>query len=479
LQSAFGSPSLIAFCEQVEAILGAALAARISGTRRFFTPAIVSGLVHPVEARSAILFREVIMRRFIWSLALVAALVLSSRGTAQAQVKKVLMFCDVNAAWHQDSEVALADYLETVGYSVTIQHIGDMNQDGEAQKALAKQHDVVYLGDSIGSVTVSQGDFEGSEFFLGALDVPIISQEAYMFDEGLFAGRDRFTDFGDTFQALEEGVLGAFEQAKIAAEGHPMAAGLVGNVNVYTDPYGYNFGYLPSMGKGAKAITTVPGKPEYATLFLYEKGSELYGGTRAAGMRIGMFIGQNVAREEFGGDGTNNRFDRLTADGRKLVKAAFDYATGKLAAVAGDFDGDGQLTAKDIDLLSTEARKGTNSASFDLNNDKLVNNGDREVWVNSLRKTYFGDSNLDGQFNSTDFVSVFQSGQYEDATAGNSTWATGDWNGDAEFSSSDFVTAFQAGGYEAGPRAAVSAVPEPATGVLMLLGALPLMRRRR
>ncbi|MCA9172054.1 MAG: PEP-CTERM sorting domain-containing protein, partial [Planctomycetales bacterium] len=48
--------------------------------------------------------------------------------------------------------------------------------------------------------------------------------------------------------------------------------------------------------------------------------------------------------------------------------------------------------------------------------------------------------------------------------------------------SSDFVAAFSAGGYENGPRAAVSAVPEPATMTLGLIGLGWMfggMRRRR
>ena len=62
-----------------------------------------------------------------------------------------------------------------------------------------------------------------------------------------------------------------------------------------------------------------------------------------------------------------------------------------------------------------------------------------------------GDANLDGGFDSSDLVAVFQTGEYEDGIAGNSVWADGDWNGDGEFDSSDIVTAFQAGRYTAEP----------------------------
>ncbi len=120
------------------------------------------------------------------------------------------------------------------------------------------------------------------------------------------------------------------------------------------------------------------------------------------------------------------------------------------AGTPGDFNGNGQLDAADMDLLSAEVRAGTNNLTYNLNGDNLVNGDDRDVWVNVLANTYYGDANLDGEFNSADFVEVFVAGEYEDLAAGNSGWATGDWNGDTEFDSSDFVAAFVAGGYELG-----------------------------
>ena len=150
----------------------------------------------------------------------------------------------------------------------------------------------------------------------------------------------------------------------------------------------------------------------------------------------------------------------------------------------GDFNGNGTLDAQDIDILSAEAASGANNSAFDLNTDGQVNAEDRRVWVEDLKRTYFGDANLDGQFNSADFVSVFQGGQYEDAIADNSSWSTGDWNGDKDFDSNDFVLAFQAGGYEKGPRMAVRSVPEPGSLFLvafgcLLLGSYPSLRRDR
>jgi len=144
-----------------------------------------------------------------------------------------------------------------------------------------------------------------------------------------------------------------------------------------------------------------------------------------------------------------------------------------------DFNGNGSCDSADMDELSAAVRSGSTNTKYDLDQNGVVNNADRDVWVRNLKKTWYGDANLDGLFNSTDFVGVFQIGEYEDSSAGNTGWAEGDWNGDAEFSSSDFVAAFQDGGYDAGPRAGVAAVPEPAGLTLLASGLLGLWGLRR
>jgi hypothetical protein len=99
-----------------------------------------------------------------------------------------------------------------------------------------------------------------------------------------------------------------------------------------------------------------------------------------------------------------------------------------------------------------------------------VDQQDLRIWVKGLKHTWFGDANLDGAFDSLDIVSLLQTGQYEDGLQQNSTWATGDWNGDGEFDRADLILALYDGGYGQGPRAALSAVPEPMAVALMLAG---------
>lgn len=123
----------------------------------------------------------------------------------------------------------------------------------------------------------------------------------------------------------------------------------------------------------------------------------------------------------------------------------------------GDFNQNGMLDIDDINLLTVQSASGANDPAFDLNGDAVVNGDDAKIWAKDLANTWVGDSNLDGEFNSGDFVVVFQGQKFEQDIEAN--WSEGDWNGDGRFNSGDFVAAFQDSGYEKGPRPA--AVPEP------------------
>jgi hypothetical protein len=143
--------------------------------------------------------------------------------------------------------------------------------------------------------------------------------------------------------------------------------------------------------------------------------------------------------------------------------------------VPGDIDGDGTVTAADIDAIYAAIRANPNDGAADLNQDGVANQADVKFLVNDILNTYFGDVDLDGEFNSSDLIAVFQLGQYEDDVALNSSWIGGDWDGDQEFTTVDFVIAFQDGGFEQGPR--VLAVPEPHGLIAWFLVAMPSLAR--
>jgi hypothetical protein len=113
-----------------------------------------------------------------------------------------------------------------------------------------------------------------------------------------------------------------------------------------------------------------------------------------------------------------------------------------------DFNRDGQLTALDIDLLCAAIADA--DSTFDLSGDRRVDERDVVALVVDAMGSQIGDVNLDGVFNSSDLVLIFQRGEYEDLAPRNSTYITGDWNCDGDFTSRDLVFAFQQGGYRTG-----------------------------
>ena len=141
----------------------------------------------------------------------------------------------------------------------------------------------------------------------------------------------------------------------------------------------------------------------------------------------------------------------------------------------GDINGDGNIDATDIDALAAGIQAQSNEGQLDINGDGSVSAADHTALVKDVIGTWIGDANLDGEFNSSDFVAVFTAGLFE--TNQPAGWAQGDWNGDGVFGSGDFVAAFTDGGFEQGPPPA--AVPEPATGIMVLVGTLGLMVARR
>ncbi|MCA9168002.1 MAG: hypothetical protein KDB23_10055 [Planctomycetales bacterium] len=159
-------------------------------------------------------------------------------------------------------------------------------------------------------------------------------------------------------------------------------------------------------------------------------------------------------------------FDFGIAD-EELVYHAREFRT---IAVAGDYNGDGMLDIDDLELLTNAINTGSPDRQFDADQSGAIDRLDRLYWVRELKRTWIGDADLNGQFDTHDIVTVVRTGKYESIEA--ATWTQGDWNGDGTFGSGDFVAAFDDGGFELGTRGSVVAVPEPSAIVLSLTGCL-------
>jgi hypothetical protein len=148
-----------------------------------------------------------------------------------------------------------------------------------------------------------------------------------------------------------------------------------------------------------------------------------------------------------------------------------------VVSIPGDYNGDGEVNAADVDRQAQAMASPTpDLATFDENDDGVVDDTDRLIWVHDHAGTWVGDADLSGEFNSSDLVVALAAGTYEvDVTAG---WESGDFDGNHRFDTSDLVAALADGGYEQGPRPSVAAVPEPAACVLLILGILSAEFRR-
>ena len=72
-------------------------------------------------------------------------------------------------------------------------------------------------------------------------------------------------------------------------------------------------------------------------------------------------------------------------------------------------------TKADVNLFCSGLH--ANDRRFDLNGDGRVGDDDLELLVHDSLGTSFGDADLNGVFDSTDFVQIFTAGEYEDGIA--------------------------------------------------------------
>lgn len=166
-------------------------------------------------------------------------------------------------------------------------------------------------------------------------------------------------------------------------------------------------------------------------------------------------------------------FPRTSFDPFRFFGPNFRYVlSGDISEI--DFNGDGQATCTDINSLANAVANELPSVGFDLNNDLQLDISDVELWLlragaaNGGSALSNGDANLDGSVDAAD-QAMWASNRFTDGT-----WCSGDFNADGHIDGSDFNV-----WNDAAQAAATSAVPEPGSTSLALLGLLSLFAMSR
>ncbi len=143
------------------------------------------------------------------------------------------------------------------------------------------------------------------------------------------------------------------------------------------------------------------------------------------------------------------------------------------SGLSGDFDGDGDVDADDLDLLF--ANVGGTDLAFDLDGDGDVDSDDVDEWVFNTVPigenvgTVYGDFNLDGAVDAGDLALLGTNF----GAAGSFGWADGDANGDGVVDAGDLALLGSNFGTVVHP------VPEPVTMSLLAIGGAALLRRKK
>ena len=143
------------------------------------------------------------------------------------------------------------------------------------------------------------------------------------------------------------------------------------------------------------------------------------------------------------------------------------------SSLSGDFNDDQLVDDTDIDLLLTAINAGSEDLQFDLDSSNAVTAADATFLVESILGTRFGDNDLDGDVDLSDY-NTLATNFNPSGTYGPYWWQDGNVDGDNDIDLTDYnalASNFNPLGYGA------AAVPEPASGCLLLAGLLLLLAR--
>lgn len=178
-------------------------------------------------------------------------------------------------------------HLDSLGYQVTLVDQTELSFKAEG-------YDLVII-----SSTVTSQGLEGT---YADIPIPLLTWENDLLDDMRFTGRHKGVDFGEVEKEHYIWIVNA---------PHPLAAGLPAGINsVYRKDQPMGWG---KPGLGASIIATIPGQPEKAIIFGYEKGATMDYDFIAPARRVMLFL-------------DNKTFPLLKENGIKLFDAAVKWA---------------------------------------------------------------------------------------------------------------------------------------------------------
>ena len=195
------------------------------------------------------------------------------------------------------SDAAIKERLEMLGYAITLV------DDNEASAEQVADRDLLVISSTVVPTRVRTTYTD--------VEIPIVVWDTQLFDDLGMSGNRFNTDYGHE----------DLDAVQIVNADHPAAGGLEGTPTVYRQAERIGWA-IPQ--PDADIIASIPGEPEKATLFVYERGDALVD-MPAPAPRIGLFF-QNDAGEI------------STIEGWMLFDAAVDYAENTTVAVETDSD---------------------------------------------------------------------------------------------------------------------------------------------
>jgi hypothetical protein len=189
-----------------------------------------------------------------------------------------------------DGDTAVKSMLEAMSYTVTVV------DDSASTTGDATGMDLVVISSTVNSNSVTDKFRD--------VTVPVINWEQAVQDD---------MEMVDPADSGARGTVNSQTQVAIVDSGHAMAAGLSGNVTVYTSSQKMSWG---KPNANAETIAVLTGDATRVVIYGYDTGASMYSGLTAPAPRVHLFL-------------ENSGAAYLTADGVALFEAAVDWAVGQ------------------------------------------------------------------------------------------------------------------------------------------------------